>query len=141
MGERQRVMAAQVALKRQQAAEDAIALGIRVMATGESFNYLPAGPILGLPLAMQAQEQHSNADRRIREVEMFRQQKLGEEERSIAETDQKNISERMEVEEMKTASKSVVEAATSSSNTPKEQTEQVETCPSKSPRPDVVSST
>ena len=36
------------------------------MATGESFNYLPAGPILGLPLAMQAQEQHSNADRRIR---------------------------------------------------------------------------
>ena len=36
------------------------------MATGESFNYLPAGPILGLPLAMQTQEQHSNADRRIR---------------------------------------------------------------------------
>ena len=72
---------------------------------------------------------------------MYRQQKLGEEERSITETDQKNISERMEVEEMKTASKSVVEAATSSSNTPKEQTEQVETCPSKSPRPDVVSST
>ena len=74
---------------------------------------------------------------------MFRQQKLGEDERSISETDQKNISEKMEVEEMKTASKSVVEAATSSSNnTPKEQTEQVETCPkSKSPRPDVVSST
>jgi hypothetical protein len=72
---------------------------------------------------------------------MYRQQKLGEEERSITETDQKNISEKMEVEEMKTASKSVVEAATSSSNTPKEQTEQVETCPSKSPRPDVVSST
>ena len=77
------------------------------------------------------------------EVEMFRQQKLGEDERSITETDQKNISEKMEVEEMKTASKSVVEVATSSSNnTPKEQkTEQVETCPSKSPRPDVVSST
>ena len=35
------------------------------MATGESFNYLPPGPILGLPLAMQAQE-HSNAERRIR---------------------------------------------------------------------------
>ena len=73
---------------------------------------------------------------------MFRQQKLGEEERPITESDQKNISEKMEVEEMKTASKSVVEPATSSSNTPKEQTEQVETCPkSKSPRPDVVSST
>ena len=54
-----------MALKRQQAAEDAIALGIRAMATGESYNYLPQGPILGLPLAMQAQE-HSNAERRIR---------------------------------------------------------------------------
>ena len=54
-----------MALKRQQAAEDAIALGIRVMATGEHYNYLPPGPILGLPLAMQSQE-HSNAERRIR---------------------------------------------------------------------------
>ena len=54
-----------MALKRQQAAEDAIALGIRAMATGESYNYLPQGPILGLPLAMQARE-HSNAERRIR---------------------------------------------------------------------------
>ena len=52
-------------MKRQQAAEDAIALGIRAMATGESYNYLPPGPILGLPLAMQAQE-HTNAERRIR---------------------------------------------------------------------------
>ena len=54
-----------MALKRQQAAEDAIALGIRVMATGEHFNYLPQGPILGLPLAMQHNE-HSNAERRIK---------------------------------------------------------------------------
>ena len=57
----------QVALKRQQAAEDAIALGIRAMATGEHYNYLPPGPILGLPLAMQSQE-HSNAERRIRGI-------------------------------------------------------------------------
>lgn len=56
-----------MALKRQQAAEDAIALGIRVMATGEHYNYLPPGPILGLPLAMQSQE-HSNAERRIRGI-------------------------------------------------------------------------
>ena len=34
-------MSFQVALKRQQAAEDAIALGIRVMATGEHYPYLP----------------------------------------------------------------------------------------------------
>ena len=52
-------------MKRQQAAEDAIALGIRAMATGEHYNCLPPGPILGLPLAMQSQE-HSNAERRIR---------------------------------------------------------------------------
>ena len=59
-----------MALKRQQAAEDAIALGIRAMATGENYNYLPAGPILGLPLAMQAHE-HSNAERRIRGKNFF----------------------------------------------------------------------
>jgi hypothetical protein len=56
-----------VALKRQQAAEDAIALGIRVMATGEHYSYLPQGPILGLPLAMQHNE-HSNAERRIKGI-------------------------------------------------------------------------
>ncbi len=54
-----------MALKRQQAAEDAIALGIRAMATGEHYNYLPQGPILGLPLAVQHNE-NSNAERRIR---------------------------------------------------------------------------
>ncbi len=56
-----------MALKRQQAAEDAIALGIRVMATGEHYSYLPQGPILGLPLAMQHNE-HSNAERRIKGI-------------------------------------------------------------------------
>lgn len=54
-----------MALKRQQAAEDAIALGIRAMATGEHYNFLPQGPILGLPLAIQHNE-NSNAERRIR---------------------------------------------------------------------------
>ena len=75
---------------------------------------------------------------------MFRQQKLGEEERSNRAEggEQKNNSEKMEVVEEnlnKVPSKSVVEAA-SSSTPPKAGTEQVETC-SKSPRPDVVSST
>ncbi|XP_065353024.1 doublesex- and mab-3-related transcription factor dmd-4 [Cloeon dipterum] len=45
IAERQRVMAAQVALKRQQAAEDAIALGLRAMATGQQFGFLPPGPV------------------------------------------------------------------------------------------------
>lgn len=40
-------MAAQVALKRKQAAEDAIALGLRVVA-GQAIDRLPQGPVWGL---------------------------------------------------------------------------------------------
>ncbi|CDW54559.1 Doublesex and mab 3 related transcription factor [Trichuris trichiura] len=48
IAERQRVMAAQVSLKRQQAAEDAIALGLRTV-TGETTGMpcLPPGPVWG----------------------------------------------------------------------------------------------
>jgi len=50
----------QVALKRQQAAEDAIALGLRAMATGQQFGFLPPGPVFaGVP--ENSEEQHANS--------------------------------------------------------------------------------
>lgn len=40
-------MAAQVALKRQQAAEDAIIMGLRACSPDGHYGYLPQGPIFG----------------------------------------------------------------------------------------------
>lgn len=39
-----------MALKRQQAAEDAIAMGLAAVATGNQFEYLPPGPIFGMKI-------------------------------------------------------------------------------------------
>ena len=81
--ERQRVMAAQVgswletrqendnfdlqvALKRQQAAEDALALNMRSVASGESIHQLPEGPIIGLACPGGVKHSESNAERRIK---------------------------------------------------------------------------
>ena len=56
---------AQVALKRQQAAEDALALNMRSVASGEAVLALPEGPIIGLPCSgVRAPE--TNAERRIK---------------------------------------------------------------------------
>jgi hypothetical protein len=52
----------QVALKRQQAAEDAIALGLTAVATGTQYGYLPPGPIFGMAItAPKSQDQGKNA--------------------------------------------------------------------------------
>nr|AWC26107.1 doublesex-1 [Artemia franciscana] len=69
--ERQRVMAAQVSLKRQQAAEDVIALSIRAAATGASIGQLPQGPIFGLALAEVKRQAESNqGHKRIQKMSM-----------------------------------------------------------------------
>lgn len=39
-----------VALKRQQAAEDTIAIGLAAVATGNQYEYLPPGPIFGMKI-------------------------------------------------------------------------------------------
>ncbi|PSN47895.1 hypothetical protein C0J52_03386 [Blattella germanica] len=52
-----------VALKRQQAAEDAIALGLTAVATGTQYGYLPPGPIFGMAItAPKSQSQSQGED-------------------------------------------------------------------------------
>ena len=53
--------ALQVALKRQQAAEDAIAMGLRAVATGSSCAFLPPGPIFGMNMT-QSQSAEQTTD-------------------------------------------------------------------------------
>ncbi|XP_017786499.1 PREDICTED: doublesex- and mab-3-related transcription factor A2-like [Nicrophorus vespilloides] len=66
--ERQRIMAAQVALKRQQAAEDAIALHLASAESGTTYDYLPPGRIFGMqvtspePENAEVQEASSSSD-------------------------------------------------------------------------------
>ncbi|XP_056636994.1 doublesex- and mab-3-related transcription factor dmd-4-like [Diorhabda sublineata] len=59
--ERQRIMAAQVALKRQQAAEDAIALHLAAKESGATYEYLPPGRIFGMQVTSPEPES-ANAD-------------------------------------------------------------------------------
>lgn len=52
-----------MALKRQQAAEDAIAMGLRAVATGATVHgYLPPGPIFGMPVTEPQEVSDSEDD-------------------------------------------------------------------------------
>ena len=91
---------------------------------------------LGLPLAMQAQE-HSNAERRIREVEIYRQKRMtNEDDNSEPECNGKTS----ETEATKPDAPDVdTEASSSTGN--ESQKPRKDSDGSKSPKPDVVSST
>ncbi|XP_037942649.1 doublesex- and mab-3-related transcription factor A2 [Teleopsis dalmanni] len=69
--ERQRIMAAQVALKRQQAVEDAIALRLVATKTGKQIDALPPGNIFGLtvtePINKPTARSYERQDRSVAE--------------------------------------------------------------------------
>ncbi|XP_020817775.1 doublesex- and mab-3-related transcription factor A2 [Drosophila serrata] len=76
--ERQRIMAAQVALKRQQAVEDAIAMRLVANKTGRSIDALPPGNIFGLtvtqPSSPRPQKEEELAEKPLSEEQQQRPQ-------------------------------------------------------------------
>ncbi|XP_034488318.1 doublesex- and mab-3-related transcription factor A2 [Drosophila innubila] len=79
--ERQRIMAAQVALKRQQAVEDAIALRLVANKTGRKIDTLPPGSIFGLTVTQpreqlaESQSPQQSTEEETREEQLQQQEK------------------------------------------------------------------
>ncbi|KAK9890627.1 hypothetical protein WA026_011988 [Henosepilachna vigintioctopunctata] len=65
--ERQRIMAKQVALKRQQAAEDAIALHLASAQSGTKYEYLPPGRIYGMHVTSPENSSSERSEEKIAE--------------------------------------------------------------------------
>uniref|UniRef100_B3P2Y8 GG24332 n=1 Tax=Drosophila erecta TaxID=7220 RepID=B3P2Y8_DROER len=84
--ERQRIMAAQVALKRQQAVEDAIAMRLVANKTGRSIDALPPGNIFGLtvtqPSSPHSKRETDQPEKSLSEEQQQQQLKQKEEEYS-----------------------------------------------------------
>ncbi|EDV93433.1 doublesex- and mab-3-related transcription factor A2 [Drosophila grimshawi] len=76
--ERQRIMAAQVALKRQQAVEDAIALRLVANKTGRKIDALPPGSIFGLTVT-QPKEQEQQLQPAAANADVSQEEPLEEE--------------------------------------------------------------
>ncbi|TDG46832.1 hypothetical protein AWZ03_006716 [Drosophila navojoa] len=91
--ERQRIMAAQVALKRQQAVEDAIALRLVANKTGRKIEALPPGSIFGLTVT-QPKEQPQSMQQQHQEREPEREQ----EQEQKQEKEQQQQQERQKLE-------------------------------------------